>query len=73
MHSKNRNNHNILSIRMIKLDKNNIYTVGDSENDYYMLKNYNGYYIGIVNDRIKDVCIKGYNQVYELLDELEKE
>lgn len=58
---------------LLNLDKNNIYTVGDSENDYYMLKNYNGYYIGIVNDRIKNVCIKSYNQVYELLAELEKE
>ena len=26
-----------------------------------------------VNERIKDVCIKGYNQVYELLAELEIE
>ena len=38
-----------------------------------MLKDFKGYYIGNVNNRIKDVCIKGYNQVYELLDELEKE
>ena len=58
---------------LLNLTKNNIYTVGDSENDYQMLKDFNGYYIGCVNNRIKDVCIKGYNQVYELLDDLEKE
>lgn len=59
--------------KLLNLDKNNIYTVGDSENDYNMLKDFKGYYIGNVNNRIKDVCIKGYNQVYELLDDLEKE
>lgn len=56
----------------LKLKKDNIYTVGDNENDYAMLKLFKGYYIGICEDKIKKVCIKGYHQVYELIDEIEK-
>lgn len=50
----------------------NIYTFGDNENDYYMLKYFNGYHIGKVSDRIKEVTLKGYNQVYEFFDDIEK-
>ena len=37
-----------------------------------MLLNYNSYYIGDVNKKIKDVCIKGYNNVYEFFKDKEK-
>ena len=52
------------------LINNNIYTVGDNENDYYMLKLFNGYYIGNPNDRIKEICISGYNNVSELISNI---
>ena len=49
----------------------NIYTFGDNDNDYYMLKYFNSYHIGEVTDKIKEVTIKGYNQVYEFLRDIE--
>lgn len=57
---------------MFKLNLENIYTVGDSENDYYMLKLFKGFYIGNPDDRIKNVSLKGYNLVKELIDDIEK-
>ena len=51
-------------------DVNNIYTIGDSDNDYPMLKDFQGYYIGNPKQNIKDVCLKGYNQVFELINDL---
>ena len=47
----------------------NIYTFGDNENDYYMLKYFNGYYIGNVDNKIKEISLKGYNQVYEFFED----
>lgn len=55
------------------LINNNIYTIGDNENDYSMLKLFNGYYVGMVDDKIKNVCLKGYNSVSELIKEILKE
>ncbi len=54
------------------LINNNIYTVGDNENDYSMLKLFNGYYIGDASNKIKDVCLKGYNSVSNLIMEILK-
>ena len=53
-----------------KISDEFIYTIGDNENDYDMLKIWQGYYIGNVNEKIKNVCQKGYNQVFELFDDL---
>ena len=36
------------------LNKNDIYTIGDNDNDYPMLKEFKGYYIGNPNQNIKD-------------------
>ena len=47
----------------IKYD--DIFVFGDNENDYPMLKAYNSYYIGRVNDKLKEVTIKGFNNFYE--------
>ena len=55
---------------LLNLDVNNIYTIGDSDNDYPMLKDFQGYYIGNPKQNIKDVCLKGYNQVFELINDL---
>ncbi len=56
----------------LNLQFKDIYTIGDNENDYYMLKLFNGYFIGNPEDKIKKVSIKGYNQVSELLKDIEK-
>ena len=48
-----------------------IFTVGDNENDYPMLKLFQSYYIGEVSSKIKNVCQKGYNQVYEIFKDLD--
>ncbi len=56
----------------LNLNFQDIYTVGDNENDYYMLKNFNGYYIGEVTKRIKKATIKGYTSVSKMLDDIEK-
>ena len=57
---------------LLKIDYQDIYVFGDNENDYPMLKNYQSYYVGEVEPRIKNVCLKGCNQVYELLDDIKK-
>lgn len=57
---------------ILKINHDNIYTFGDNENDYCMLKLFNSYYIGNPDERIKKVCQKGYNQVYEFFKDIEK-
>ena len=52
------------------IDKKDIYTVGDNENDYPMLKLFPSYYIGEVSEKIKKVCQKGYTHVYEIFNDL---
>lgn len=58
--------------KLLNLNLNDIYTIGDSENDYYMLKLFKGFYIGNPDDRIKNVSLKGYNMVKELIEDIEK-
>lgn len=55
---------------LLNINQNDIYTIGDNDNDYPMLKEFKGYYIGNPNQNIKNVCIKGYNQVFELIKTL---
>ena len=55
---------------LLNINQNDIYTIGDNDNDYPMLKEFKGYYIGNPNQNIKDICIKGYNQVFELIKTL---
>lgn len=59
--------------QLLDIDYKNIFVLGDNDNDYVMLLKYNSYYIGDVKNKIKKVCIKGYNEVYEFLNELKKE
>ena len=70
---KNKGINKSSTIKVLKdlynLDYEDIYVFGDNENDYAMLSSFKGYYIGSVDDRIKNVCLKGYNQLYEFLDE----
>lgn len=57
---------------LLTLSSDDIYTIGDNENDYPMLLNFNGYYVGEAIEKIKKVSKRGYNQVYELLNDIEK-
>lgn len=57
---------------LLNLKEKDIYTVGDNENDYPMLKLFPSYYIGEVSEKIKKVCQKGYTQVYEIFNDINK-
>ena len=73
---KNKGINKSSTIKILKdkldLDYNSIYVVGDNDNDYIMLKDFNGYYIGNVNNNIQEICKKGYNFVYELILDIKK-
>ena len=55
--------------KLLNIDFKDIYVFGDNENDYAMLESFNGFYIGNVDEKIKKVCIKGYNQLYEFFED----
>lgn len=52
----------------LNINYDDIYVFGDNENDYIMLSNYNSYYIGNVDEKIKNVCITGYDDVYNFFN-----
>ena len=54
--------------KQLNINYNDIIVFGDNENDYVMLSNYHSYYIGEVNEKIKKVCIQGFNDVYEYFE-----
>jgi len=56
----------------LNLDYNDIYVIGDNDNDYPMLLYYNSYYIGEVSKDIEKVCIKGFNNFYEIESEIKE-
>lgn len=58
----------IAKIENIK--KRDIFTVGDSYNDIEMIENFNGFCVTNSEKEIKDISIKEYNSVSELIDEL---
>lgn len=53
----------------LNLNYHDIYVFGDNQNDYEMLKHYQGYYIGNANSDIKNICIKGFNNIYEFFND----
>lgn len=55
-----------------KLSKNSIFTIGDGDNDIPMIKEFNGFMIGD-NDSLKKHAIGCYNEVYELIDDINKQ
>jgi len=57
--------------KIVGLSKTNIFTVGDGDNDVPMIENYNGYVIG-KKENANRVALKQYDEVYELIDEIEK-
>lgn len=58
----------IAKIENIK--KQNIFTIGDSYNDIEMIESFNGFCVTNAEKEIKNISIKEYNSVSELIDEL---
>ena len=54
--------------KKLNISYDNIYVFGDNENDYIMLLNYQGYYIGDIDNKIKNICLKGYNNLYDFFN-----
>lgn len=68
----NKSNSINLLLEKLKLSKNSVYTIGDGYSDIEMIKNFNGYaMINSVNE-LKQVAIKEYKSVSELVEELMK-
>ena len=52
------------------LSKEEIYTIGDGDNDKFMIEEYNGYQIGI-NPRLRKCSLKTYKNVRQLIHDIE--
>lgn len=52
------------------IDKDNIYVIGDNNNDIQMIKMFNGYSVNTAIEELKMVSIKSYDGVYELIKEI---
>jgi len=57
-------------VKLNNYDINNIYTVGDTVNDYQMIKKYNGYAMKCADDYIKDVAISVVSNFDELIQKI---
>lgn len=55
----------------IGVSKENIYTIGDNDNDFEMIRDYNGYMVGD-NLGLVSVALKRYNAVHELVSDINK-
>ena len=56
--------------KSVKLDKQNVYTIGDGQSDIEMIKEFNGYTMVNGIKELKEYSIKELNSVSELLKEL---
>ena len=54
----------------LDISPKNIYTIGNGYSDIEMIRNFNGFCIKNSIKEVKDVAIKEYNSVSELIDEL---
>ncbi len=59
-----------LLLKDLKIEKKNVYTVGDSYTDYLMIKDFNGYCINNSFEEIKKVAKGEINSVYELIEKI---
>lgn len=55
---------------IVKIDKQNVYTIGDGQSDLEMIKEFNGYTMVNGIKELKEYSIKELNSVSELLKEL---
>ena len=55
---------------IVKIDKQNVYTIGDGQSDIEMIKEFNGYTMVNGIKELKEYSIKELNSVSELLKEL---
>lgn len=53
-----------------KYNLENIYTVGDTVNDYLMIKNYKGYAMDAANNYIKEVSVSTISSLEELIKKI---
>lgn len=53
----------------IGVSKENIYTIGDNDNDFEMIRDYNGYMVGD-NLGLISVALQRYNAVHELVSDI---
>lgn len=56
--------------KLLNIEKNNIYTIGDSYNDLDMISSFNGYSVPNSIDEIKSSSKGTYNTVSELADDI---
>ena len=59
-----------LLLDKIRIDKKNIYTIGDGYSDIDMIKDFNGYAIKDAVEELKKVAIKECSSVWELINEI---
>lgn len=67
----NKNNAIEYIVKHLDIDKDNVFTIGDSYSDYEMIKNFNGYCMKDSKKEIKAIAKKEYNNVYELINNIE--
>ncbi len=53
-----------------KIEDENIYTIGDDINDIKMISRYHGYSLITANQEVKDMAIKLYSELNELIEDL---
>ena len=56
---------------LLDIQKKKIYTIGDNNNDYEMIRDYNGFMIGD-NQDLEKVALKKYDVVYELVSDIKR-
>ena len=57
-------------MRNYNIDKQNVYTIGDGDNDYEMLEGYNGYTFPWQSSKVKQLKLPVVNSVSELINNL---
>ena len=66
----NKSNAINLLIDRLNLLKENVYTIGDGYSDISMIKNFNGYAMVNSVEELKQVALKKYNSVSDLINEI---
>lgn len=56
----------------LNIKRENIYVIGDSDNDLEMLIEYNGVCVKNSTEEVLKACKKSYNQVYDFINEILK-